>query len=89
VNDHQKLAALLLRMIGSAIAALMFFSLAFYGITIAIGYSDATYGAVRLFANVLYGAAGLALVIWSKALGKLFGRALIDRFHALGCPGPA
>jgi hypothetical protein len=76
LSDIQKLAALLLRFIGASVAFLVSFGFAFRLVETSLGLPVQAYPTHTIGANIFYIILGLALVKFSKPLGRLFGGGL-------------
>jgi hypothetical protein len=76
MSDTQRLAALLFRLAGSALAFLIPFGFVFRFLLPEPGYSVTSYPLHTIVANVFYVGLGLAMVVFSKPLALLFGRGL-------------
>jgi hypothetical protein len=76
MNDRQKLAALLLRIVGGGWSALIILGFAARFVEQAFGVTGQQYAAHTIVGNVFYILGGLALVWFSKPLGRLFGSGL-------------
>jgi hypothetical protein len=76
MTEHQKLAALILRIIGSGRVTLILIGLSMIGIESAIGVQVQHYPAHTMIGNIAYIVVGLLLIFLSKPLGKLLGRGI-------------
>ncbi|MBB4125840.1 hypothetical protein GGR77_001111 [Xanthomonas translucens] len=76
MTDYQKLAALLIRIIGTGLAGLMVISFIFYGIEKLAGLPTRTTTAHLFAVDGWYLFIGIILVITSKRLGRLLGAGL-------------
>ena len=76
MNDRQKLAALLLRLIGGGFAVLDTFFISFWYVEHLLGVATRDYPFHTFVGNVIYILFGLLLVLVSKPLGRLLGRGL-------------
>ena len=76
MNQYQKLAALLIRLIGSAIAVVGIMGPLYIGILVALGKDSPSYSPERWVGSVVWAVAGILLIVFSKILGRLFGRGL-------------
>ena len=76
MNQYQKLAALLIRLIGTAIAVVGMMGPLYIGILVALGKHFPTYSLERWMGSVVWAVSGILMIIFSKNLGRLFGRGL-------------
>jgi hypothetical protein len=76
MTEHQKLATLILRIIGAGWATLIVVGFSMLGIESAMGVQVQHYPTQTVLGNVAYIVMGLLLVLLSKPLGKLLGRGL-------------
>jgi len=76
MNQHQKLAALLLRLFGAVMAVVGVMGPLYIGFLVALGKDAPTYGPNRWAGSIVWAIAGVLLIIFSKNLGRLFGRGL-------------
>jgi len=76
MNDRQKLAALLLRIIGAGWSVLIILGLTMWFIESAVGVPVQKYPMHTIFGNVTYIIGGILLALFSKPLGRLFGHGL-------------
>lgn len=76
MTEHQKLAVLLLRIVGAGWATLIFVGLSMFGIESLLGVQVQHYPAHTVIGNVAYVVVGVLLVLLSKPLGRLLGRGL-------------
>jgi hypothetical protein len=76
MTEHQKLATLILRIIGAGWATLIVVGISMLGIESAMGIQVQHYPTHTVIGNVAYIVMGLLLVFLSKPLGKLLGRGL-------------
>jgi hypothetical protein len=76
MTEHQKLAVLILRIVGAGWATLIAVGLSMLGIESALGVEVRHYSALTVIGNIAYIVLGLLLVLLSKPLGKLLGRGI-------------
>jgi hypothetical protein len=76
MTEHQKLAALILRIIGAGWTVLIIIGLSMIGIESALGVQVRHYPTHTIIGNITYIVMGVLLVLLSKPLGKLLGRGL-------------
>lgn len=76
MTEHQKLAVLILRIIGAGWVTLIVVGLSMLGIESAMGVPVQHYPAHTVMGNIAYIVMGLLLVLLSKPLGKLLGRGI-------------
>ena len=76
MTEHQKLAVLILRIIGAGWTILIAVGLSMLGIESAMGIQVQHYPAHTVVGNIVYIVMGLLLVTLSKPLGKLLGRGI-------------
>ena len=76
MNDRQKLAALLLRIVGGGWSALIIVGFTMRFVEKAFGVSIQEYPTHTILGNVFYIVGGILLVVFSKPLGRLLGRGL-------------
>ena len=76
MTEHQKLAALILRIIGAGWTVLIVVGLSMLGIEFAMGVQVQHYPTHTVIGNIVYIVMGLLLVFLSKPLGKLLGRGI-------------
>jgi hypothetical protein len=76
MTEHQKLAVLILRIIGAGWTTLIVVGLSMLGIESALGVQVQHYPAHTVIGNIAYIVMGLLLIFLSKPLGKLLCRGL-------------
>ena len=76
MNHYQNLAALLLRIVGSAIAIIGVMGPLYTGIVIVFGSVAPTYSREQWAGSFIWAIIGTLLVVFAKQLGRLFGRGL-------------
>jgi len=76
MTEHQKVAVLILRIVGAGWATLIVVGLSMLGIESALGVQVQHYPAHTVIGNIAYIVMGLLLVFLSKPLGKLLGRGI-------------
>ena len=76
VTDHQKLAALIIRIFGAGLAALMALSFIFYGLEQIFALPVRATPLRVLLVDGWYLLIGVLLVVASKRLGRLLGAGL-------------
>ena len=76
MTEHQKLAVLILRIIGAVWATVIVAGLSMLGIESAMGIPVRHYPAHAVIGNIAYVVMGLLVVLLSKPLGKLLGRGI-------------
>ena len=76
MTEHQKLAVLILRIIGAGWVTLIVVGLSMLGIESAMDVPVQHYPTHTVIGNIAYIVMGLLLVFLSKPLGKLLGRGI-------------
>jgi hypothetical protein len=76
MNDRQKLAALLLRIIGAGWSALIVLGFTMWFVEKVLGVPVREYRMHTLLGNAVYIIGGILLALFAKPLGRLFGRGL-------------
>jgi hypothetical protein len=76
MNQYQNLATLFLRLFGAVIAVVGILGPLYIGFMVVIGKKAPTYSYDRWAGSVLWAIAGFFLLLFSKSLGRLFGRGL-------------
>lgn len=76
MTEHQKLAILILRIIGVGWATLIVVGFSMLGIESVMGVQVQNYPTHTIIGNIAYVVMGLLLVFLSNPLGKLLGRGL-------------
>jgi hypothetical protein len=76
MNDRQKLAALLIRMVGGGWAGLIILGFAMRLVEASLGVPVQEYPTHTILGNVFYIVGGVILVWLAKPLGRLLGKGL-------------
>ncbi len=76
MNSFQKLSVFFLRIIGSILASVGVVGLIFLLILWSMGMPTIEYSGARLIASIVWAVAGIALVAFSKPLGRFLGGGL-------------
>lgn len=76
MTDSQKLAVLVLRIVGAGWTLLVTLGLSMLGIESALGVTVQHYPAHTVIGNIAYLVVGLLLVLFSKPLGRLLGKGI-------------
>ncbi|WP_185815622.1 hypothetical protein [Xanthomonas sp. SS] len=76
MTEYQKLAALLIRMVGAGLAGLMVLSFIFFGVEKLAGLTTRAMTAHLFAADGCYLFVGIIMVVTSKRIGRLLGAGL-------------
>jgi len=76
MNPYQKLATLLFRLFGAAVAAAGVMGPLYIVFLMTFGISTPNYGHDRWLGSAVWFMAGILLIVFSAPLGRLFGRGL-------------
>ena len=76
MNQYQKLATFLLRLVGAVVALVGVMGPLYVVVATVFGSDTPSYGNERWWGSFLWAAGGIFLVVFSKPLGRLFGRGL-------------
>ena len=76
MNHYQKLAALLIRLLGAVLAVVGMMGPVYVGFLVALGNDVPEYGTERWAGSVVWATGGVLLIVFSQKLGGLFGRGL-------------
>lgn len=76
MNQYQNLAALLFRLSGAYIVIVGILGPLYIGFLVVFGKEGPDYGYDRWVGSMLWAIAGILLLLFSKFLGRLFGRGL-------------
>jgi len=76
MTSHQRIATLVLRLVGTFWAAFFAFGWGLYFAEMAFGIEVQRYPAHAIIGNVAYVALGLLVIVFSKPLGRVVARGL-------------